>query len=175
MTATPSRLEAVAHLSRDGKPWRVYLENTTTRHAFYEATGTGRGTVTVRHGRIGTNGRRLSYDYGTAWTKLHEKIAGAYEYADGTSDAVPVQAQPRRQRARTLRDRVAAADLQPTTTERLMTRAADEGLSRMVLDADYTDAVPGADAVSVLQSQSGRLVVVARYGDELMWADVRAY
>ena len=32
MTATTaSRLEAVAHLSRDGKPWRVFLTNTTTR------------------------------------------------------------------------------------------------------------------------------------------------
>jgi hypothetical protein len=176
------RVEAVPTLSRDGKPWRVYLENTTqrlasggTRSAYYEATGTGRGDVRVRYGRIGSAGTVKVYSYSRALVKLHEKHGGHYCHTGGCADpgTVPVQAMPRSRRVQALRDRLGATTMRPTTQQQLLERAGAVGLSPMHVDADYRDVFKGCDAVSVLQARDGTIMVVVRYGSELVWGAVK--
>lgn len=169
-------LQQMAHLARDGQPWRVYLEHTgmkrgKRRSAFYEATGTGRGSVRLRWGRIGTTGQTQSVGYAEALKRLGDKLGGGYQYAGTTATApaaAPVQQQPPAQRVHTMRDALGNTTMRPTTMQRLMDLMAREGLTRLPLDADYSDLFPRSTGISLLEARSGKLYAVVKYGDEIV-------
>jgi hypothetical protein len=190
MTAQPTTIPAARRLARQGKPWRVYLTNTTSRHAFYEASGVGQGQARIRYGSINSRGQSRTVSHADAIAKLSSKLAASYDYSAAT-DARPAPPPRTIDGSSTISstDALAASNLQPTplrslqdrlgsttmrrcTHDDLMLKAAQDGLQPLPLQDDLRSLYPRCDAVSVLQSRRGDLLVVVRYGAELTWGAV---
>lgn len=92
--------EVAEQLSREGRTWRVRVVCTkasTNTHKFWECEGVGRGRVTVRWGRIGSQGQSITKDWHYFLDKVYEKKDKGYYYAFGTIydyDKVPFTVLP---------------------------------------------------------------------------------
>lgn len=80
-----------------GLPWTTRVEfrgsnwdNQSGRSSkFWSASGVGHGPVTIRYGRIGSEGRSLTKDWGYFYEKLSEKLDKGYNYASGSVSQKP--------------------------------------------------------------------------------------
>jgi len=73
-------------LARDGLPWRIRLQNTDTRHAFWEAWSDGATSACINWGKLGTGGRNTPQRK-TAWEAFQtaeKKMGGDYHYVSTT-------------------------------------------------------------------------------------------
>lgn len=86
-------------MERQGRPWTVRVEyhganyeNQSCRSdKWWELSGNGSGAVRCNFGAMGSRGRAvpLTYMWGEASLKLHEKCSKGYKYAAGTETSMP--------------------------------------------------------------------------------------
>jgi len=165
----PVTLETATHLARNHEKWRVYLVNTTSRSAFWEATGDGQFDVHIRYGALGTHGRDTACSYAVAVRRISEKLAKDYRYTKLTVPEKPAASLPPKERGKTIRELMGATTMRPTTAIQLMDMTAKFSLNRISAGEDYRDIYKNASGVSVLQANNGQLWVIAKYGDELLY------
>lgn len=164
MTAASPTIEQVARatIHNSNHQWVIRLENVISRNAFYEASGTGRGAVIIRWGRMGSHGQSIRYSYHEAIIKLGKKLAGGYDYAGSARSA------DRQVAVRTIREAMAQTTMYPITQMGLLELSAKQQMSRMEYSEDYTDVFKKADRITLMRSLRGVVWVVVRYGNDLI-------
>ena len=176
-TRTHTLNEARA-LHAKGEPWRVRLVNDSTRHAFYEVTGTGDGNALVRYGGIGQRGRTCNMHGDKALGKLSQKLRADYRYMSSAHyPSNPERTPPPPRTLRSLHERIGSTTMRPCTRDDLMDKAAACELTPAGIDPTTAQQWhPRADSVTILSGNAGHLrgllLIVARHGESLTWGVV---